>query len=349
MARGSNRTKEAEKEHKFQEQTLRYAELVDRELIRLIGMSEQVPHLHDGVLYSMGLDEEDRAIRGKRIRPALCLLTAEMLGTAPRNALTFACAIELLHNFALVHDDIEDGDSMRRGRPCTHVQYGLAHGINIGDFMLAKVFYFISRDPHMSMAVREQLIELLHRTLDHLFIGQSLDISARGQRHFTMTEYERLVAMKTGSYLVAPMLGGAIIAHAQEDTIEGLTKLGNALGPLFQIKDDIIDLTQGKGRGVIGSDIREGKRSYLVAAAAEKCSVEERERLFDILDREREETAAEDIQWVLELYERHGAVARGEQYCEELQSHALEAIKTLPKALRESLETATRILVSRTT
>src|SRR5690606_23969946 len=133
----------------------------------------------------------------------------------------------------------------------TWTKYGLAHGINIGDFLLSRVYTVQCRDPHNPLAIREQLLELVHRTLEHIFIGQSLDISARESRDFTIAEYERIVAMKTGSYLVAPILGGAIVGGAGESVIESITRYGRAMGPLFQVKDDTIDLTTGKGRGAI--------------------------------------------------------------------------------------------------
>jgi geranylgeranyl diphosphate synthase, type I len=336
-------------ENLFQQKTLEYAELVDEELLRNFQHGEKIPNLHDASLYSMGLDSPDRSVRGKRIRPVLCLMTAEALGAPPRSALTFACAIELLHNFALVHDDIEDGDTMRRGRPATWQKYGLAHGVNIGDYMLFRTFRLLFRDPNNPLSVREQLTELFHLTQEHLFMGQSLDISARSQRDFKLPDYELIVVMKTGSYLAAPMLGGAIVARASEEIIEAITRFGRALGPLFQIKDDLIDLTSGKGRDSIGNDIKEGKRSYLVAAVTEQCSQDEATRLYDILDKPRAETTQDNVDWVIDLFKNHGAIDKAESYCQILHDRALGAITSVPKELKEVLETATKVLATRST
>ncbi|HMX61758.1 MAG TPA: polyprenyl synthetase family protein [Candidatus Sumerlaeota bacterium] len=333
----------------FANQLASYAELTDAELIRIIRSGEQVPNLHDGMIYSMGLDVEDRRIRGKRIRPALCLLTAESLGVPAQRALHFAAAIELLHNFALVHDDIEDGDTQRRGRPTTHIRFGLAHGINIGDFLLAKVFGTIWRDPHQTMAIREELVELLNLTLEDLFAGQALDISARNGNSFTMEEYETLVMKKTGSYLSAPMIGGAIIADADEEVILILQKLGRLLGPLFQIRDDIIDLTSGKGREAIGNDIREGKRSYLVAALCRHCSDAERAQIFTILNKPRESTTQDDVSAAIALFTHYDLINKASAHCEKLRREAVLLIADLPVRLRENLEQAIEILVNRET
>ncbi|MCC6546804.1 polyprenyl synthetase family protein [Candidatus Sumerlaeota bacterium] len=334
-------------EQDFLKKLSSYAELTDAELLRIIRIGEQIPNLHDGMEYSMGLDVEDRRIRGKRIRPALCLLTTESLGAPVQKALHFAAAIELLHNFALVHDDIEDGDTQRRGRPTTHVRYGLAHGINIGDFLLAKVFSTVWRDPHQSLSTREELVELLNLTLEDLFAGQALDISARQGSAFTMEEYESLVMKKTGSYLSAPMIGGAIIANAEEDVIVILQKLGRLLGPMFQIRDDIIDLTSGKGRDAIGNDIREGKRSYLVAALCRQCSDAEKSRMFEILNKPREATTAQDVDAAIALFGRYGLVEKASAHCDRLRGEAIVLIAELPHQLRDNLERAIELLVKR--
>jgi len=333
----------------FAEKVDQLSLLVDEELARLIMVRRPIPNLHDGMAYALGFDSEDRKVRGKRLRPVLCLATAEALGVPIRRAMRFACAIEMLHNFALVHDDIEDGDTVRRGRPCTHLVHGLAHGINIGDYMLSRVFILIHEDPENDADTRHRLIEQLDRTLENLFGGQALDISARESRSYTLREYERTVAMKTGSYLAAPILGGAMIAGAGIGTLDALSDYGRALGPLFQVKDDIIDLTTGKGRGHTGNDIREGKRSYLVAAALETCAPVDRERLYDILDRPREQTTDADVAWAVDLFQRSGAMTRAEEYCASLKKQAVDSLAALPAKLRSVLEAATDHMLKRTT
>lgn len=321
---------------------------VDAELIRLLTPARPVPNLHDAMMYSLGLDVEDRAVRGKRIRPVLCLVTAEALGVTDERPLAFACAIELLHNFALVHDDIEDGDTVRRGRPATYIRHGVAQGINTGDYMLAKVFAMVGRDFANPQPVRDALAELLHDTLEQLFSGQALDIGARERRPFTRAEYNEVVALKTGSYLAAPMIGGAIVAGAPQGVIASLHAAGHALGPLFQIKDDLIDLTTGKGRGALGNDIREGKRSFLVAVAGECAPAADLDRLYRILDLPREETTEADVEWAIGLFERVGALDAARAECERLMSQARAALAPLPPELREAISFMTDFLARRT-
>ena len=269
-----------------------------------------VPNLHDGVLYALGLDQQDPAIRGKRIRPALCLITCEALDGDTQKALPFAMAIELMHNFFLVHDDIEDGDQFRRGRPSVWKRYGLAHAVNIGDFLFTKVFAaFLSRRADTDgtgtdgaetdgagtdgaetdgagtdgvttsapsgvedLPLQFALCRLLVETLEYTHVGQAQDINALRSRDITIEQYLEIVTNKTAYYLAAPMLGGAMVAGATPQTLEAIRELGKCVGPVFQIVDDTIDLTHGKGRETVGSDVREGKRSYLVAWAASKAS-----------------------------------------------------------------------------
>lgn len=113
------------------------SDALDKELEKILRQGKLVPNLHDGLIYSLGLDIKSRDRRGKRLRPTLCLVTCEALGGNMRHAMTFACICEILHTYFLIHDDIEDGDKFRRNRPAVWVKYGLSHGINIGDFMLA--------------------------------------------------------------------------------------------------------------------------------------------------------------------------------------------------------------------
>jgi geranylgeranyl pyrophosphate synthase len=297
----------------------------------------------------LGLDVDDRSVRGKRLRPALTLLTGNALGGDERQAMPFALAIELMHNFALVHDDIEDGDEVRRNRPAIWIEYGLPHAINIGDYYFCKVYEALLTEGEgaLSDATRLRLIALMTETLEHTHRGQALDMNARLAREFTTEDYLEIVTEKTGYYLAAPILGGAIVAGASPEILAAIAQYGQCLGPLFQIVDDIIDLTTGKGRGEVGSDIREGKRSYLVAVALPNCSPDQRERLFAILDKPRAETTTEEVEWAIELYRRTGALDEAHRYCRELREKCHAAVAPCPQPLRELLTIVADYLVDR--
>ena len=308
-----------------------------------------VANLHDAAVYALGADIEDAALRGKRIRPILCLMTAEALGADRALAMPFALSIELMHNFALVHDDMEDGDIMRRGRDAAWIKYGVPHAINIGDFLLVSTMTALTEwgPAALDAAARFRLLRLIAAALDHTHVGQALDMNARARRSFSKEEYLRIVREKTGYYLAAPIQGGAIVAGADDATLAAIGEMAQFLGPLFQIIDDIIDLTDGKGRESIGSDIREGKRSYLVAHAAERATPAERERLFDILDLPREATGAEAIQELVVLFEKYDAIGAGRAYCQALYQQSQGVLARLPVPLARRLGPVFELLARR--
>lgn len=322
---------------------------VDDELDKFFRRGPEIPNLSDAARYSMGLDVTDRKKRGKRIRPVLCLLACESLGGSADVGLPFAMASEIMHNFLLVHDDIEDEDRVRRDRSAVWVKYGLAHGINVGDYLFAKTYEAAlgTLEKGLNMERVGRLLELITRTIVHTGEGQALDISARLRRDMTIEEYLHLTREKTGYYLAAPAIGGALAAGASKDTLVALEEHGMCVGPVFQIMDDIIDLTDGKGRGEKGSDIKEGKRSYLVVYTAQKCKEKERKRLFDILDKPRKKTTSEDVAWVTTLFEKYGAVEAGRKAGEKLLRKGREVLEIVPAELRENVSAASRYMLER--
>ncbi len=156
-----------------------------------------------------------------------------------------------------------------------------------------------------------------------------------------------MVTLKTGFYLAAPLLGGAIVAGATQGVLSTLESLGAKIGPIFQIADDVIDLTEGKGRGEKGSDIKEGKRSFLVVHVAGRCTSDEREKLFDILDKPRPETTAEDVHWVMGLFDKYGAVKGAKSEGRRLLEDARELMGELPRPLNSNLAAAVEFMLER--
>lgn len=324
------------------------ARRIDQFLKTFIEDDETIPNLQEGMIYALGLDVEDSSVRGKRIRPALGMMVCESLGGDPEQIIPFAAAIELFHNFTLVHDDIEDGDTFRRNRPCVYMKYGMAHGINIGDYMLVRVFRalqdYSETIPENSLL---KLMELMIDTLEHTHIGQALDINARSSNEFSIEDYFRLVREKTGYCLSASMSAAAILTGSSSVVREALHEYALNIGPLFQIRDDVIDLTEGKGREKTGSDIREGKRSYMVAHVLSSCSREEKIQLYEILDKPRDETEKDEISWVKQLFEKHGSFEAAKYENERLRKIADKALGNLPDKTSELLHSFTGYLVSR--
>ena len=269
---------------------------------------------------------------GKRIRPAICLITCEELGGNPDEALHFALAIEILHNMFLLHDDIEDEDTMRRDQPTVWVKYGVANAINAGDYLLARAYHciLISQIPSDR---KLKLLEIFNLTYEKTVEGQALDINARGATDYTVEKYLELVRLKTGYYLACGMVGGAVVASGNniEGTIDKIWALGKLMGPAFQIKDDLIVLTVGKGRGgVIGSDIKEGKASFLYAYTLEIANDDDKTSLIEIMSKQREETTDDDVQSVLNIYNKHGAIEHAQVYADDLIKQTYDIIDEIP-------------------
>ena len=325
------------------------ARRVDDFLFKFIMRDEQVPNLHKGMIYALGLDKQDVSLRGKRLRPALGLLVCEALGGDPEILLPFATALEIFHNFTLVHDDIEDGDTYRRNRQCVYVKFGLAHGVNIGDYMFVKVFRLLM-EPTKNVVTPErrlQLLELMIESFEHTHIGQALDINARQNHHFNKEDYFRIVTEKTGYCLAAPMIAAAILTQTSSKIRKALTGYSRAIGPLFQIRDDVIDLTEKKGRKCIGSDVKEGKRSFLVAHTSERCTDKERQELYRILDLPREETSSGQVDWVRDLFKKYESFSAARKENERLLTQAFEALRGTPESLGNLLKAFAGLLLQR--
>jgi geranylgeranyl pyrophosphate synthase len=337
------------KQEMLKREIARASKIVDDFLNRFIREDEQIPNLHEGMIFALGLHTSDPALRGKRLRPSLGILVCKALGGDPKIILPFCAAIEIFHNFTLVHDDIEDGDEFRRNQPCVYKKFGLAHGINIGDFMLVKVYRALINKSGVKIppGILLKLFELMTGVLEHTHIGQALDINARENKYFTIPEYLRLVTEKTGYCLAAPMAAAAIVTRSSPSIIKSLTDYAKAIGPLFQIRDDMIDLTEGKGRKIIGSDIREGKRSFLVAYVTAKCTQKEREQLYCILDATRHKTTDKQVEWVCGLFRKYKSFEAGQRENESLLNSAMKAIEKTPDRLRKLLVCFAEMLLSR--
>jgi geranylgeranyl pyrophosphate synthase len=284
---------------------------------------------------------------GKRIRPALCLLTCELLRGNPEKALNFAAACEVMHNYFLLHDDIMDGDTIRRDSETVWAKYGVANAINCGDYMSAKGYESILKSD-LPLATIKKLMDIYSLTMAKTMEGQALDVNYRGREDFTIEKYLELARLKTGYYLVCPIVGGAIISGAPDTIVNSLWNLGGNLGTAFQIRDDIIDLTEGKGRGgEIGNDIKEGKPSILFAHALSKGDLEEKEKLIEIMKKPREKTTKEDVQWVIALYAKYGTIDFAQNMASELEKQALKIIDSINFEKKDLLRDIAEFIISR--
>lgn len=262
-----------------------------------------VPGIHAGLAHQLS--------GGKGLRPALALWWGERLGVDRAGAESWGLAVELLHNAFLIHDDIEDGDRYRRGRPTLWVEAGVPVALNVADHLIAEAYRRIASIDAPSAAVVAMVGDFAstHRTTVE---GQALDLEHRADPHFTLERYEAIIRRKTGRYLALAWVGPARLAGWTDEEVDALWRIGDELGPAFQIRDDVLDLSSAKGRGgEIGCDIREGKPSILVAhaLAAPELAAEDRTRLLEILSRDRASTTAADVEWTVEKFDALGSRA----------------------------------------
>lgn len=206
---------------------------------------------------------------GKRLRPALVLATGEAFDAPAASLVNTACAFELVHTYSLVHDDLPsmDDDDLRRGRPTCHVKFGEATAILAGDAMQALAFQFIAEDDALDAPTRVRLISELARaagTPAGMVAGQSLDLSAESRADVTAAELDLIHRHKTGALIVAAARAGALIAGAGAHELKLIGDYAAALGLLFQITDDLLDVTataEALGK-TPGKDARAQKATY---------------------------------------------------------------------------------------
>ena len=204
--------------------------------------------------------------------------------------------------------------------------------------MAHKVFELIlaSKNYGVSDEKTMKLLDAMVKTALRTAEGQTMDISLRGSNAPAEKDYLDMIIGKTAHYLTVPMVGAAVVAD-NEDIIPNLIEFGRALGPAFQITDDILDLTEGKGRNETGRDIKEGKRSILVVHCLKKCDDSEKEKLLRILNKPPEETTDGDVAYAKDLFYKHGSVDYARQMAEEFTSKAKHIADSFPPNLREIL------------
>ena len=215
--------------------------LVERELDNLLPASSLPPvQVHQAIRWSMFAG-------GKRFRPVLLLATGQAFDAATTALIKTACAFEMIHTYSLIHDDLPsmDDDDLRRGRPTCHVRFGEATAILAGDALQTLAFRTIAEDEQLEVATRVALMSELARaagTPEGMVAGQALDMEAEA-RQVNAGELEEIHRHKTGALIVAAARSGAIIGRATEAELDAVTGYGAHLGLLFQITDDLLDVT----------------------------------------------------------------------------------------------------------
>ena len=282
-----------------------------------------------------------RAGGGKRIRPALLLLSSKLFHYQGRGAVRLGAVVEIIHTATLVHDDIIEEAKTRRGRPAANTQWGNSKCVLAGDWLYMQAFKMAVQE--RNFRILDTLIELTQMMVE----GELLQIETLGKL-ITLEEYFDLIFRKTACLFSVCMRLGAILGGATLEQEGALGKYGHDLGMAFQIVDDVLDLTASPdvlGKPV-ASDLREGKATMAVIHALERCTPEEREKIQAILH-ERAFNGVTHAH-IVEILERYGSVEAATTRAAQYAESARRAICTFPDSeIKRALLWAPEFVVAR--
>lgn len=227
-------------------------------------------------------------IGGKRIRPVLCLMANELFDEINRDAWHAATAIELFHNFTLIHDDIMDKAPLRRGKETVHKKFGESTALLAGDVMLVAAYESLN---NISSPYSKKIFQLFNTTAREVCEGQQLDMDFEKLDQVTFEEYLHMISMKTSVLLGASLKMGAVIGGALDRNQNLIYEFGKKLGLAFQVQDDYLDAfgSPEKFGKQVGGDIRAGKKTFLLIHALETASSKQKEKLFQLLESDGED------------------------------------------------------------
>lgn len=265
---------------------------------------------------------------GKGLRSALCLLAAEAAGGTGERALPAAAAIELIHNFSLIHDDVMDGSPTRRHRPTVWKVWGRAHAITAGDamFSLAHLAVWSLAGRGVDAATMAAVGRLLDETCLRLCEGQYQDVEFEGKLGVTIDSYLTMVQGKTGALIQAACQAGALLGGAGATQAALFAEAGLRMGEAFQIRDDVLGVWGQASRlgKPVAEDIKSRKQALPIALALAAAGPAQRARLAAIYSQPR--LSAADVRAVLAIFEALGVYGQAQQYAVDASERALAAL-----------------------
>lgn len=272
-------------------------------------------------------------VKGKRIRPVMCLMANEMFEMISEDAYSVAMAIELFHNFTLIHDDIMDRAPLRRGIETVHKKYGESTALLAGDVMLISAYENLNR---IKSAYLHPILNLFGATAKKVCEGQQLDMEFEKSDQVSLDEYVRMIGLKTSALLAASLQMGAILGGAGLGNQDHLYEFGKNLGIAFQVQDDYLDAfgdPQKFGKKQ-GGDIMANKKTFLWLRTMETASVQQKNKLAELLFRDDKDKIEEVLQiyqscnieaWAKELKQKYYSIAM-----EHLEEIAVVSVRKKP-------------------
>lgn len=278
---------------------------------------------------------------GKRMRPVLAVTLAEAVGGKGSLAVPYGAALEIIHNFTLVHDDVMDNDDTRRGLPSVHKVWNMPTAIIAGDALFAKAFEIVA-DLEVPDADVRRLLRLTAQTVWKVAEGQQMDMNNEDREIITMDDYIETVEKKTGVLFGAAAAGGAIIGGADEATVAGMYDYGVNLGIAFQIWDDVLGIKadQSKLGKPVGSDIRNGKKTLIVINALSQIGESRAgyEGLFSALGNAQASNA--EVAEAIRQLEKIGAIDFAMKVARDYVADAIRKLEPLSESADKEFLTA---------
>jgi len=295
-----------------------YQDLISRHF-ESIKYQKEPNNLYEPIRYILSLG-------GKRLRPVLTLMATEVFDVDCQKALAAATAVEVFHNFSLIHDDIMDDAPLRRGNETVHEKWNINTGILSGDAMLILAYqYFEEYEPH----IFRELAKLFSQTALEVCEGQQYDVDFETRYDVTIPEYLKMIQYKTAVLVGAAMKMGAIVAETSAENANNIYDFGLNLGLAFQLQDDYLDAfgnpeTFGKQ---VGGDIIENKKTYLYLKAMEFASANEKKQLLHLFSIQSSDNI-DKINAVKGIFNQTGASAATQK---AIENYTFKALETLAK------------------
>ena len=308
------------------------------ELVKIFAERFAIEHFpkHPATLYEPG--DYFLSLGGKRIRPVICLMGNELFADINPDTYHVATAIELFHNFTLIHDDIMDAASLRRGMLTVHKKYGDNTALLSGDVMLIRSYDYINK---INTTYLPRILALFNKTAREVCEGQQLDMDFENQEQVLLDDYIAMISLKTSVLLAASLEMGAILGGASEHNCRHIYEFGKNLGIAFQIQDDYLDAfgDPEKFGKDIGGDIRQNKKTFLMLHTLATASAKQKEELQELI-----KTNPEDkVEKVLAIYKAcnvdEWANQLKEKYLQTAMQH-LEDIEVLAVRKKSLIELA---------
>ncbi|MFQ5797342.1 MAG: polyprenyl synthetase family protein [Bacteroidota bacterium] len=267
------------------------------------------------------------AKRGKRIRPVLLLLACKAVDGRISDALPAGVAVELLHNFTLVHDDIMDNATSRRGRATVHTKWDQSTAILVGDELIALAYRSL-------LQAKSPRLRVILDTFTQAFVavceGQGLDKEFEAQQRVSLARYLTMIEQKTAKIISASAEIGALIGGGTAEQVRALRKYGLHLGCAFQVQDDLLDVVANESwfGKTVGADIASGKKTYLLVRALKKAKGSDRDLLIQLVHRNA--LIEPNVARIRSIYEKYGILAEARRTAKEETERGKRAIGMLP-------------------